>query len=117
VANEVKSLANQTAKATEEISSQIVAIQEASRGTASAIAEIAKIVGRVSEISTTISSAVEEQSAATREVSQNIGGVRQAAADAGQNSSGVLTEARSLSDQSGDLEKRVNRFLSNVRAM
>jgi len=117
VASEVKSLATQTAKATEEIEQQIKAIQDTSQGTAAAIGEIVKIIGQVSEISTSISGAVEEQSAATREVSQNISGVREAAADTGRNSSGVLTEARALSGQATDLEGRVERFLRSVRAM
>ncbi len=117
VANEVKSLATQTAKATEEIEHQIKAIQDSSQGTAAAIGQIVNVIGQVSEISTSISGAVEEQSAATREVTQNIGGVRQAAADTGRNSEGVLGEARSLAGQAADLEGRVDRFLQSVRAM
>jgi methyl-accepting chemotaxis protein len=117
VASEVKSLANQTAKATEEIEQQIKGIQESSHSTAAAIREIAKIIGQVSEISTSISGAVEEQSAATKEVSQNITGVTQAAAETGRNSASVLSEAQSLSQQSGELEGRVDKFLLNVRAM
>ncbi|HTR84702.1 MAG TPA: methyl-accepting chemotaxis protein, partial [Reyranella sp.] len=117
VASEVKSLANQTAKATEEIEQQIKGIQESSHSTAGAIREIAKIIGQVSEISTSISGAVEEQSAATREVSQNISGVTQAAAETGRNSASVLSEAQSLSQQSTELEGRVDKFLLSVRAM
>jgi len=81
VASEVKSLANQTAKATEEISQQINGIQEASNATASAIREIGQIISQVSEIGTSISGAVEEQSVATREVAANIDGVATAADD------------------------------------
>ncbi len=117
VASEVKSLATQTAKATEEISAQIKGIQDCSHGAAGAIREIARIIAQVSEISTSISSAVEEQSAATREVSQNIGGVTAAASDTGQNAASVLTESRSLAGQAKDLEGRVDRFLEKVRAM
>ncbi len=117
VASEVKSLANQTAKATEEIALQIKGIQDSSHSTAAAIAEIGKIITQVSEISTSISSAVEEQSAATREVSQNITGVTQAAAETGRNSSSVLSEAQALSAQATDLEGRVDGFLRSVRAM
>ena len=117
VANEVKSLATQTAKATEEIESQIKGIQESSQSTAGAIREITKIIGQVSEISTSISGAVEEQSAATREVSQNISGVTQAAGDTGRNSSTVLNEAQGLSRQAADLGTRVDQFLFSVRAM
>ncbi len=117
VAAEVKSLANQTAKATEEIKQQIDGIQAASRVTAGAIRQIGQIISQVSEISTSISSAVEQQSAATREVSGNIGGVTQAAQETGESSSNVLKFARSLSVQSGDLGQRVDQFLRNVRAM
>jgi methyl-accepting chemotaxis protein len=117
VASEVKSLASQTAKATEEIEQQIKGIQDSSHSTAAAIREITKVIGQVSEISTSISGAVEEQSAATREVSQNITGVTQAAAETGRNSASVLSEAQSLSRQATDLEGQVDKFLLNVRAM
>ncbi len=117
VASEVKSLANQTAKATEEIAQQIKGIQDASQGTASAIHEIATTIAQVSEISTSISGAVEEQSVATREVSANILGVIEAAQDAGRNSSGVLDIAQSLSQQAAQLDSRVDQFLLDVRAM
>ena len=117
VASEVKSLANQTAKATEEIEEQIRGIQGASQTTANAIREIGQIISKISEINTSISGAVEEQSAATREVSVNINGVNQAAGETGKSSSSVLTTARSLSEQAGSLEKRVDEFLVSVRAM
>jgi methyl-accepting chemotaxis protein len=117
VASEVKSLANQTAKATEEIALQIKGIQDSSQTTAAAIREIGQIITQVSEISTSISSAVEEQSAATREVSVNINGVTQAAQETGQSSSTVLNVAQSLSQQAAGLEHRVDQFLQNVRAM
>ena len=86
VASEVKSLANQTTKATEEIEQQIRGIQESSQTTAPAIREIGHIITQVSEIGTSISGAVEEQSAATREVSVNINGVTVAAEDTGRSS-------------------------------
>ncbi|HWA44860.1 MAG TPA: PAS domain-containing methyl-accepting chemotaxis protein [Hypericibacter adhaerens] len=117
VASEVKSLANQTAKATEEIEQQIRGIQESSHTTATAIKEIGQIIGQVSEISTSISSAVEEQSAATKEVSVNITGVTQAAQESGHSSSNVLTNAQALSQQAASLEKQVDQFLLSVRAM
>ena len=117
VASEVKSLATQTARATEEIEQQIRGIQEVSQATAGAIGEIAKIIGQVSEISTSISGAVEEQSAATSEVSINIIGVTQAANETGQSSVNVLTVAQSLAQQATGLEERVDQFLVNVRAM
>ena len=117
VASEVKSLANQTARATEEIEEQIRGIQGASQTTASAIQAIGQIISKISEINTSISGAVEEQSAATREVSVNINGVNQAAEDTGRSSTTVLSVARALTEQAGELEKKVDQFLVNVRAM
>ena len=117
VASEVKSLATQTARATEEIDQQIRDIQAVSQGTAGAIRAIARIIGQVSEISTSISGAVEEQSAATREVSVNINGVTAAAGDTGRSSIGVLQVAESLAQQAAGLEHQVDRFLISVRAM
>jgi methyl-accepting chemotaxis protein len=117
VASEVKSLANQTAKATEEIEEQIRGIQSASQTTASTIREIGQIIAKISEINTSISGAVEQQSAATREVSVNINGVNQAAGETGRSSTTVLTTARSLTEQAADLEQQVDQFLVSVRAM
>jgi methyl-accepting chemotaxis protein len=117
VASEVKSLANQTGKATEEIAQQIKGIQDSSQTTAGAIRQIGQIIAQVSEISTSISSAVEEQSAATKEVSANINGVSQAAQETGHSSSTVLNVAQSLSQQALKLEARVDEFLHSVRAM
>lgn len=117
VASEVKSLANQTAKATDEIAQQIKGIQDASRGTAGAIREIAETIAQVSEISTSISSAVEEQSAATREVAANIEGVISAAENTGRSSTDVLALSRRFSEQASDLSARVDQFLLDVRAM
>jgi methyl-accepting chemotaxis protein len=117
VATEVKSLANQTAKATDEIAQQIKGIQDSSQSTAQAIRGIGQSITQVSEISTSISSAVEEQSAATKEVSVNINGVSQAAQETGRSSSTVLNVAQALSGQAGQLETRVDEFLKSVRAM
>jgi methyl-accepting chemotaxis protein len=116
VASEVKSLANQTAKATEEIQQQIKDIQDSSQTTADSIREIVQIISQVNEISTSISSAVEEQSAATKDVSINIHGVTQAAQETGQSSSMVLNVAQSLSVHAGDLDKKVDSFLESVRS-
>jgi len=117
VASEVKSLANQTSKATEEIAAQIADIQGASRTTAVSIREIGDIIGRVNGISTSISGAVEEQSAATREVSSNITGVSQSAAGTSESSAAMQSLAETLSGQTGDLSKRVDAFVATVRAM
>ncbi len=117
VAGEVKSLAAQTAKATDEIGQQVKEIQDSSQITAGAIQDIARTIRSVSEINTSISGAVEQQSAATQEVASNISSVRQAALQTGRNSSEVLDVARSLSDRSSQLGSRVEEFLVSVRAM
>ena len=130
VATEVKALAEQTAKATEEIRRQISDIQNATQDSVSAIEEIGVTIGRISEISSTIASAVEEQGAATQEVARNVQqaaqGTQQVAsnitdvqrgADAtGAASSQVLTFAQSLSQESRRLKSEVGRFLEMVRA-
>jgi methyl-accepting chemotaxis protein len=117
VASEVKSLANQTARATEEIDQQIRSIQDSSQATATGIQRIGEIISQVNDISTSIASAVEEQSAATREVSANISGVTQAAEASGESSTTVLTGAQSLASQAARLEEKVDEFLVSVRSM
>lgn len=117
VASEVKSLANQTSRATEEIAAQIADIQSASRTTAESIREIGEIIGKVNGISTSISGAVEEQSAATREVASNITGVSQAAASTSESSASMQSLAEKLSEQTGDLSGRVDAFVMTVRSM
>lgn len=117
VASEVKSLAAETAKATEEINSQISGIQDVTNSTATAIEQITKVISNVSEISTSISGAIEEQTAATREVSQNISEVQSAANSTGQSAAEILQASTQLSDTSGELQGRVNEFLEKVRSM
>ncbi|RVU38809.1 PAS domain S-box protein [Hwanghaeella grinnelliae] len=117
VASEVKSLASETAKATEEIEGQISSIQSVSQTTAEAIKAIVSVIGQVSEISTAISGAVEEQSAATREVSSNITGVQTSAGETGDSSAVVLKVAGELAEQAEDLQTRVSAFLVEVRSM
>ncbi|PWC33026.1 methyl-accepting chemotaxis protein [Azospirillum sp. TSO35-2] len=130
VASEVKSLANQTARATEEIGSQIAGIQDISRQAAGAIAEIGRVIAEINHISTTIAAAVEEQGAATREISRNvqqaargtqevsgtIAGVTEAAASTGDASREVLTAADGLNHEAADLRGFVSRFLADMRA-
>ncbi len=130
VANEVKNLANQTAKATDEISGQIGSVQASTREAVSAIEAITGIIGRISEIASAIASAVEEQGAATQEiarnteqaaagtqeVSGNIGGVTQAAGEAGAAASQVLSSADDLARQSERLRAEVEAFIAKVRA-
>lgn len=130
VAAEVKTLAEQTAKATGEISAQIGSIQAATDESVSAIREIGVTIGRMSEIAATIASAVEEQGAATQEISRNvqqaaqgtmqvssnIGDVQRGASETGSASSQVLSAAQSLSSDSTRLKVEVARFLNSVRA-
>ncbi|HEX3500362.1 MAG TPA: methyl-accepting chemotaxis protein, partial [Stellaceae bacterium] len=130
VASEVKSLANQTAKATDEISQQIAAIRSVTTDAASAIQEIGGTIGRINEIATSIAGAVEQQQAATmeiarnvqqaalgtREVSSNIGTVSEAAGDTGTAAHLVLASSEELSQQSEALRGEVETYLSDVRA-
>ena len=131
VATEVKSLADQTATATEDISSQISAIQNATENAVKAIKGISGTIGELSEISSAIASAVEEQSAATREiaqsveqaaagtadVSQNITGVTSGAQQTGDASAQVLEAASELSKQAETLRSQVDGFMVEVRSL
>jgi methyl-accepting chemotaxis protein len=129
VANEVKNLANQTAKATEEISKQITAVQEETNGAVGAIEKIRSIIGEVNEIATTISSAVEEQGISTQEiarnvqqaargtqdVNQNIESVSKAVGDTGSAAGQVLSASQEMARQAEGLRREVERFLGEVR--
>jgi methyl-accepting chemotaxis protein len=130
VASEVKNLANQTAKATEEIAGQIAGIQETTQGVVTAIRGIGGTIGEISEIAATIASAVEEQRAATQEIARNvqeaargtqevtanIEGVKRASADTGAAATQVLGAAGGLSQQSEALSAEVKQFLAGVKA-
>ena len=130
VASEVKSLAQQTTRATEEIGNQITQIQAATREAVAAIGGINSTIQEVSEIATSIASAVEEQGAATaeiarnvqqtaratQEVTTNIGGVSQAANETGAAASELLSAAVDLSQQAERLTSEVNSFVYEVRA-
>ena len=116
VAAEVKILANQTARATNEIAGQINAIQAATQGAVRAIEGIGGTIKEISEIATTISSAVEEQSAATQEVTSIIDGVTTASSETGQAAGQVLEAAKELSHQSEHLAAEVDEFLVEIRA-
>jgi len=130
VASEVKLLAEQTAKATGEISQQITSIQAATGESVAAIKEIGETIGKMSEIASAIASAVEEQGAATQEISRNvqqaahgtmqvsanIGDVQRGASETGSASAHVLAAAQSLSSESTRLKLEVGRFLNSVRA-
>jgi methyl-accepting chemotaxis protein len=130
VAGEVKHLATQTGRATEEISSQIVAVQEETRRTVEAIRKIATVIEQVREISSGIASAVEQQGAATQEiarnvqeaargtqeVSANVVDISMAAESAVANAGHVATTSGSLAQNSKTMRAEVMRFLDNVRA-
>jgi methyl-accepting chemotaxis protein len=129
VASEVKSLANQTAQATEEIATQIGAIQTTTSEAVTAIRAIGATIGEMSQISAGIAAAVEQQGAATRdiagnvqqaargtdEVSTNIAGVSQASSEVGSAASQVLGAAEELSRQSARLKQEMASFLETVR--
>ncbi|MBX9648203.1 MAG: MCP four helix bundle domain-containing protein [Xanthobacteraceae bacterium] len=130
VASEVKALAEQTAKATGEISQQISGIQSATQDSVGAIKEIGDTIGRMSEISSAIAAAVEQQGAATQEISRNIQqaamgttevssnitDVQRGATETGSASSQVHSAAKSLSCESNRLKIEVSKFLDSVRA-
>jgi len=130
VASEVKNLATQTAKATEEITNQIKAVQTETGNAVTAIGSISTTIGRINEINTAISSAVEEQGAATseisrsvqqaassaNEVSSNINTVNETASKTGHSASEVQDVAGKLAAEAGTLQDEVDRFLRQVRA-
>lgn len=130
VASEVKSLAQQTAKATEEIGAQIAQVQGATNEAVEAIRQITNSIEKVSAIATGIASAVEEQGAATAEIARSvqrtaastqevtttIGGVAQVADAAGAAASQVLSAAGEVFAQSGQLSGRIKDFVASVRA-
>ncbi len=128
VASEVKSLANQTAKATDEIAGQISQIQQATRQAVDAIKEIGVTISEISQIAITIAAAVEEQQSATQEiartvqeaasgtqmVTESVGHFNRAANDTGIAASQVLESAGSVTAQSDQLSGEVRRFLAGV---
>ena len=130
VASEVKSLASQTAKATDEISSHILGMQGATQESVAAIKEIGGTIAQISTIASTIASAVQQQGSATQEIArsvQNVAqGTQQAAADimqvnrgateTGSASEEVLNSAKSLSTESARLRAELDRFMANIRA-
>ena len=129
VASEVKNLATQTAKATEEITAQINAIQSTTGSSVEAIAAIGATINRVNEIANSIAAAVEEQGSATQEiarnvqeaargtgeVSSNITGVAKAASQTGAAASQVLGAAQDLAKQAETLRSSVDQFLARIR--
>lgn len=130
VASEVKALANQTSQATEEISTQINAIQGATESTVNAMGSIGTIIRDMNEITAMIASAIEEQAAATQEISRNvqqaavgtqevtrnIEGVRSAAGETGSAANDVLSAAGALALETERLGTEVSSFLTGVKA-
>jgi methyl-accepting chemotaxis protein len=130
VASEVKSLANQTAKATDEIRAQIAGMQQVTTSAVGAIRNIGQTIGEINEVTTAIAAAVEQQGAATREiarniqhaaggtseVSSNIIGVSTASAEAGSAASEVLSASGTLRREADVLRAEIDAFLSNIRA-
>jgi methyl-accepting chemotaxis protein len=130
VAQEVKLLASQIAKATDEIGTQIAGMQSATRDSVSAIKEIGGTIARVAEIASSIAAAVEEQGVATQEIARNvqqaakgtaevaghITDVNRGASEIGSASIQVLVSAQSLAKESNLLRVEVEKFLETVRA-
>ncbi len=130
VAGEVKTLANQTTRATEEISQQIACVQGATRDAVDAIKQITVTIGDISRISAAIASAVEEQGAATLEIARNvehasagtrlvsesIGGVTRAATETGRAATRVLGAATQLSGHAEQLGSEVDVFAQKIRS-
>ena len=130
VANEVKELAKETAKATEDISKRIEAIQTDTKGSVDAIAQITAIIKQINDISNTIASAVEEQTATTNEIARNVGEAAKGSSQIAENVVAVATAAKSttqgandtqvaaqeLSRMAAELQKLVARFTFNGSA-
>lgn len=130
VASEVKSLATQTAKATDEIRQQIVSMQTVTTSAVTAIRSISTTIGEINDITTAIAAAVEEQGAATREIARNIShaaggtsevssnivGVSSASAEAGTAAGEVLTASGALRREADVLRAEIDAFLQNIRA-
>jgi methyl-accepting chemotaxis protein len=130
VASEVKSLASQTAKATDEISSHISGMQGATQESVAAIKEIGGTISQISSIASTIAGAVEQQSSATQEIARSVQNVAQGTQEAAANimqvnrgatetgaaSEEVLNSAKTLSSESARLREELDRFMANIRA-
>jgi len=130
VAAEVKTLANQTSRATEDIARQVTAIQEATKRSVEEIASVARAIGELTGVSTSIATAVEQQSATTRSIAESLHGaaahtgqasaeiesVEQAAAMGANAVGDITTWTARLSARAKDLETKVATFFSRVRA-
>ena len=103
VANEVKELAKETAKATEDISQKIEAIQSDTRGAVQAIGQIADVIHQINDTSNTIASAVEEQTATTNEITRNVTEAARGSAEIAHNITGVAQAAKSTTEGATDI--------------
>jgi methyl-accepting chemotaxis protein len=131
VAQEVKNLANQTAKATDEIAQQIGSIQSETHNTVDAIEKVTRTISGINEITAAIAAAVEQQGAATAEISGNvqqaaagtnevsssIGIVRNTAQQTGEAASNVQSDATELAVQARKLDTEVKNFLNQLRTI
>ena len=130
VASEVKSLANQTSKATEEISALVTAIREATAGTGAAIGAVVATIGRMSESSVAVAVSAQQQGSTTQaiaarsqdaarcaaEATENVGGAHQSAASTGEVAQNVLADAERLGRETTSLRTQVAGFLDAIRA-
>ena len=130
VASEVKSLASQTAKATEEISANIAEMQATTEQSVQAVQTISRTIGEINDVSTSIASAIEEQGAATKEIARNVqqasagtakvssnaGGISQAADDTGRIASRVNTASGKIGGEVNTLRAEVEKFLTSLKA-
>ena len=105
VANEVKELAKETARATEDISRKIEAIQSDTKGAVTSIGEISNVIVQISDIQNSIASAIEEQSATTNEIGRNLGEAAQGSTEITKNIAGVAEAARSTTTGAADTQK------------
>lgn len=130
VASEVKSLASQTAQATEKISQQIVSMQSVTSEAVNSITSIAGTIEKINEISTAVSGAVVEQSAATDDIARNVeqasagtqgvtdnvGAVSQAAGDTSSAATQVSSASSELAQQTEGLKEQIEKFLAAIKA-
>ncbi len=130
VASEVKNLANQTAKATDEISGQVNEMQEITRDAVTAIEDIGQTIASMNKISSSISSAIDEQGSATQEISRNVQeastgtsevtsnmqNVSDASIQTGKSSEEVRNSSTELTEQAEEMRKSVEAFIEGIRA-
>lgn len=120
VANEVKELAKETAKATEDISQKIEAIQASTKGAVEAICQISAIINQINDISNSIASAVEEQTATTNEISRNVAEAAKGSGEIAQNITSVAQAVQSTTQGAGNVQQsasELSRMASELQEM